>query len=83
MSGEIDGIECVRRNDAHKLIEECMIAANVEAAKFLTKHRIPGFVPRARRPNPDRFEEFRLYLLALGFKGPLAEDVKPKDFTGC
>jgi ribonuclease R len=33
------------RNDAHRLIEECMIAANVAAARFLQRHKMPGLVP--------------------------------------
>ena len=40
--GAIESILSVPRNDAHRLIEECMIAANVQAAKFLRRHRIAG-----------------------------------------
>ncbi len=79
--GEIESIRASDRNDAHKLIEECMIAANVEAAKFLGKHRIPGLYRVHARPKQARFDEFREYLLTLGFKVPLADSVKPKDFV--
>ena len=34
-NGDIESIDIVKRNDAHRLIEECMIAANVEAARFI------------------------------------------------
>ena len=79
--GEIDRIEVVPRNDAHRLIEECMIAANVEAAKFLKKHRIPGLYRVHPKPDPDRFDEFRLYLVSLGLKVPHPDHVEPRHFT--
>lgn len=79
--GEIDRIEVVPRNDAHRLIEECMIAANVEAAKFLKKHRIPGLYRVHPKPDPDRFNELRLYLVSLGLKVPHPDHVEPRHFT--
>ena len=80
-AGEIDRIEVVPRNDAHRLIEECMIAANVQAAKFLKRHRIPGLYRVHARPDPDRFSELRLYLTSLGLKVAHPEHVQPRDFT--
>ncbi len=79
--GEIDRIEVVPRNDAHRLIEECMIAANVEAAKFLQKHRIPGLYRVHPKPDPDRFDDLRLYLVSLGLKVPHPDHVEPRHFT--
>jgi ribonuclease R len=79
--GEIDRIEVVPRNDAHRLIEECMIAANVEAAKFLKQHRIPGLYRVHPKPDTDRFNELRLYLLSLGLKVPHPDHVEPRHFT--
>jgi len=79
--GEIDRIEVVPRNDAHRLIEECMIAANVEAAKFLKKHRIPGLYRVHPKPDPDRFNDLRLYLVSLGLKVAHPEHVEPRHFT--
>ncbi len=79
--GEIDRIEVVPRNDAHRLIEECMIAANVEAAKFLKKHRIPGLYRVHPKPDTDRFNDLRLYLLSLGLKVPHPDHVEPRHFT--
>ncbi len=79
--GEIDRIEVVPRNDAHRLIEECMIAANVEAAKFLKRHRVPGLYRVHARPDPDRFDELRLYLVSLGLKVPHPDHVQPRHFT--
>ncbi len=79
--GEIERIEVVPRNDAHRLIEECMIAANVEAAKFLKKHRIPGLYRVHPKPDPDRFAELRLYLTSLGLKVAHPDHVEPRHFT--
>ena len=79
--GEIDRIEVVPRNDAHRLIEECMIAANVEAAKFLKKHRIPGLYRVHPKPDPDRFNDLRMYLTSLGLKVPHPDHVEPRHFT--
>jgi ribonuclease R len=79
--GAIERIEIVPRNDAHRVIEECMIAANVEAAKFLKKHRIPGLYRVHARPDPDRFNELRLYLTSLGLRVAHPEHVQPRDFT--
>ena len=79
--GEIDRIEVVPRNDAHRLIEECMIAANVEAAKFLKQHKITGLYRIHPKPDEDRFNELRLYLLSLGLKVPHPAHVEPQHFT--
>jgi len=79
--GEIANIKTVRRNDAHRLIEECMIAANVQAAKFLRRHRMPALYRVHPKPDPDRFDELRRYLLTLGLKVPHPDHVEPKQFN--
>jgi ribonuclease R len=79
--GEIRSIDVVERNDAHRLIEECMIAANVQAAKFLRRHRIPGLYRVHARPDPDKFDELRLYLVSLGLKVPHPRHVEPRQFN--
>ena len=79
--GEIDQIRTVERNDAHRLIEECMIAANVQAAKFLRRHRIPGLYRVHARPDTERFDELRQYLVSLGLKVPHSEHVEPRQFA--
>ena len=50
--GEVTQAGMIQRNDAHKLIEECMIAANVEAAKYLLREGNPGAVPRSTTRPP-------------------------------
>jgi ribonuclease R len=79
--GAIARISAVPRNDAHRLIEECMIAANVQAAKFLRKNRIAALYRVHAKPNPERFEELRLYLVGLGLKVPHPDHVQPKQFN--
>jgi len=79
--GEIASIKAVDRNDAHRLIEECMIAANVQAAKFLRKHKIPGLYRVHPKPDVERFDELRLYLVSLGLKVPHPEHVDSRQFN--
>ena len=66
--GHIDRIAPIHRNDAHKLIEECMIAANVEAGKFLHKHKMPTLYRVHEGPSEDKFEELRVMLQELDIK---------------
>ena len=79
--GSVKSIKAVQRNDAHRLIEECMIAANVQAAKFIRKSRIAGLFRVHAKPNPDRFDDLRLYLVSLGLKVPHPDHVQPRDFS--
>ena len=80
-AGEIERIRNVPRNDAHRLIEECMIAANVQAAKFLRRHRILGLYRVHAKPDSDKFDELRQYLVSLGLKVAHPEHVTPRDFS--
>jgi ribonuclease R len=63
------------RNDAHRLIEECMIAANVQAARFLKKHKMPTLYRVHGEPEADRLEQLRVFL--AGFGVHLAKDRAP------
>ena len=68
------------RNEAHKLIEECMISANVAAARFLARYKMPGLYRVHDGPNQDKLDDVRDFLLTLGLrlgkanKKPRAED---------
>ena len=66
------------RNDAHRLIEECMIAANVAAARFLDRHRVPTLYRVHGLPEIDRLETLRQFLREFGLWLPPAEEVKPE-----
>ncbi|TQV86945.1 ribonuclease R [Aliikangiella coralliicola] len=63
---KIDKIVPVVRNDAHKIIEECMICANVAAAKFFIKNKTPGLYRVHLGPKEKKLEKFRGYLAELG-----------------
>ena len=67
------------RNDAHRLIEECMIAANVEAARFLKKHRIPTLYRVHGQPEEERLATLRQFLNGFGIHLPTDRDLEPKD----
>ncbi|QEL10553.1 ribonuclease R [Kushneria phosphatilytica] len=54
------------RNDAHKLIEECMLAANVATARFLDKHKLPALYRVHARPAEERLDNLRVFLGELG-----------------
>jgi ribonuclease R len=66
----IDAITVAERNDAHRLIEECMLMANVAAAKYVSRNRIPSPYRVHMPPNYEKIEGLRAYLkihkLSLG-----------------
>ena len=66
------------RNDAHRLIEECMIAANIAAARFLDRHHVPTLYRVHGLPEQDRLETLRQFLREFGLWLPPAEEVKPE-----
>lgn len=69
------------RNDAHRLIEECMIAANVEAAKFLKKHKIPTLYRVHGSPEEDRLQQLRQFLQGFAITLPQDRELTPTDFS--
>jgi len=79
--GHIDRIAVVHRNDAHKLIEECMIAANVEAGTFLHKNKMPALYRVHEGPDPERFEELRVLLQQLDIKVASEVQAKPAELN--
>jgi ribonuclease R len=79
--GEVVQAGMLERNDAHKLIEECMIAANVEAAKFATEQRVPAPYRVHARPPEAKYADLLEYLSEFGLTLPSWGRVRPKDFT--
>ena len=63
---KIEKIVPVVRNDAHKIIEECMICANVAAAKFFKKNKVPGMYRVHLGPTEAKLDKFRNFLSELG-----------------
>ena len=65
---KIEEIVPVHRNDAHKIVEECMLCANVATARFLKKHKIPALYRVHDGPSEERLSNLRLFLGELGLQ---------------
>ncbi|WP_153075220.1 ribonuclease R [Paraburkholderia bonniea] len=63
--GKIEQIVPRHRNDAHKLIEECMLAANVCAADFMKRNKQPGLYRVHAGPTAEKLENLRTFLRGL------------------
>jgi ribonuclease R len=79
--GRVRDVRVVERLITHKIIEECMIAANVEAAKRIRKARIPGLYRVHDGPDPKRIEELAVFLQSLGLKLSSPSQVRPRDLS--
>ncbi len=64
----IDRIVPTTRNEAHKIIEECMISANVAAARFLERNEIPGLYRVHEGPKPEKIDDVKDFILSLGLR---------------
>jgi len=63
---KIEAIVPVQRTRAHRMVEECMIAANVEAAKFVEAKKSPALYRIHQRPDPMKITALREILAARG-----------------
>ncbi|MFK2919757.1 ribonuclease R [Dyella koreensis] len=80
-TGDVVAMGATERNDAHKLIEECMIAANVQAALYLEKRKIPALY-RAHEPPPEeKYEDLQQFLREFKLRMPPVSEVTPGDFA--
>jgi len=77
---KIEKIVPVVRNDAHKLIEECMLAANQCAAKLLTKANLAGLYRVHQGPKDEKLANLRKYLGGLGLNLGGGEKPSPGDY---
>lgn len=59
-----------------------MIAANVEAARFLRKNKIPTLYRVHGQPEADRLEQLRQFLAGFNIRLPPGDDLTPQDFAG-
>jgi len=66
-NGKIDRIVPSSRNDAHRLIEECMLAANVCASDFLQEHGHPALYRIHEGPTLEKLEKLRGFMAEFGF----------------
>ncbi len=78
----INHIHPSERNDAHKIIEECMIAANVCAAKYIAKSKLPSLYRVHEEPTDEKLEDLRGFLRDLGLSlGEPQRKITPKDYA--
>ncbi len=77
---KIENIVPVNRNDAHRLIEECMLAANTAAAKFLGKAKIPHLLRIHDGPSAEKLGDLRTFLGEVGLRLGGDDKPSPKDY---
>ena len=77
---KIEKIVPTQRNDAHRLIEECMILANIAAARFLKRQRIPHLLRVHEGPSTEKINDLRSFLGQLGLQLPGGDEPKPADY---
>ena len=69
------------RNDAHRLIEECMLAANVCAGNFVAEHAHPVLYRVHDVPSAEKVSALRAFLAELGLQLPGGEIPRPADYA--
>ncbi|MEN9705102.1 MAG: hypothetical protein RLZZ393_981 [Pseudomonadota bacterium] len=75
----IQGIGLYPRNDAHRLIEECMVLANVAAARELESHQVPTLYRVHAEPEPRKLDVLVTTLRALGIGVDLPPEIATRD----
>ena len=79
--GKITAIHPVARNDAHRLIEECMLAANVCASDILQKHEHPALYRIHEGPKPEKLADLREFLREFGLQLGGGDEPQAKDYA--
>ena len=80
-NGKIENIVPVVRNDAHRIIEECMLAANVCASAFLEKHKQTCLYRVHAAPSEDKLQNLRAFLGEFGLALGGGDDPRAKDYA--
>ena len=80
-NGKIENIIARKRNDAHKLIEECMLMANQASAKFLQKHDEDFLYRIHPKPTAEKIEVTRQFLSAVGLNLEGGMEPESRDFA--
>lgn len=79
-NGRIEKIVPRTRNEAHRLIEEAMLAANVCAADFIALHQHPSLYRVHEGPTPEKLALLQNYLKAMNVGLMVSDDPKPGEF---
>ncbi len=78
---KVERIVPVERNDAHRLIEECMLAANVAAARFLLKKKLPALYRNHETPGEQKLADLREFLGGLGLSLQGGDEPQASDYA--
>jgi len=78
---KVERIVPVRRNDAHRLIEECMLAANLAAARRLLRRRQPALYRVHEGPTEEKLTGLREFLGEVGLQLGGGDDPQAKDYA--
>lgn len=78
---KIEAILPQKRVQAHMIIEECMISANIAAAKFITKQKLPTLFRIHESPTDEKLRDVREFLQTVGVGFTKADKPKPSDYT--
>ncbi len=78
---KVERIVPVFRNDAHRLIEECMLAANVAAARFLQRKKLPALYRNHDGPQAEKLLDLKEFLGELGLRMPGGEKPQSSDYA--
>jgi ribonuclease R len=78
--GRIERIVGLVRNDAHRLIEECMLAANTCAADFMRRSKHHGLYRIHEGPTPERLQALKAFLRTLGLELGGGDDPQASDY---
>ncbi|MCF7977980.1 MAG: RNB domain-containing ribonuclease, partial [Chromatiaceae bacterium] len=79
-AGRISSIEPTVRNDAHRIIEECMLAANVAAARLFQRKKMPAPYRIHETPKEEKLSDLREFLAELGLNLPGGNKPTAKDY---
>lgn len=69
-----------QRNDAHRMIEECMLCANVAAAKFLQQHKVPALYRTHTGPQQNKLNNLQAFLADKGLSLAGGNEPQPRDY---
>lgn len=78
--GNVSSISPRSRNTAHRIIEECMLCANVCAARFITRHKKPGLFRVHEPPDAEKTEYLREFLSGFGIVLGGGDIPTPQDY---
>jgi ribonuclease R len=79
--GRVEAIRPLVRNDAHRLIEEFMLAANVAAAEFLLEKKLPALYRNHERPVADKIADVREFLREFGLSLGGGDEPTTRDYA--